>query len=191
MAIADPKKREEFNKIGLLFLGYAVLCFITSFWFNSNIGKAALNEQVPPQGGIVGPLDVKERNAVYLITVQQNVDDGKWSFVSGDVLDVNKNYLFGFGGEFWDERGRDSDGPWHEKKEDFELKVTFPDPGKFFLEFKSEMKTSDSGREINVQVKKKRGSSLAHFILGLFSIIAAMGILFYTNAQESKQHFER
>ncbi len=185
MAIQDEKKREELNKIGLIFLGYAVLCFITSFWFNSDVGKTALQEQVSPQGGTIGPLHVEESNAVYLITVQQNVQSMAWSFVNGDVLDENKNYLFGFGGEFWEEQGRDSDGAWREAKENFDLKVTFPKPGKFYLKFESEMKTPDSGQGINIVVKKKRGSSLAHFILGLFSIIAAVGILFYANSEKS------
>lgn len=181
MAIEDTEKRAKLHKIGLIFLGYAVLCFITSFWFNSNVGKGALKATIPASGGIIGPLLVKEKNSVYLVTVSQNVNDGAWSFVSGDVLDENKNYLFGFGAEFWDERGRDSDGPWHESNERFNLKITFPKPGKFFLNFQSEMKTSMAGSSINVALKKKRGSALAHFILGLFSIVAAVGILFYAN----------
>lgn len=180
--IEDPKKRAEYNKIGVIFLGYAALCFITSFWFNSNVGKVALLDSTPASGGIVGPLHVKEKNTVYLISISQGVDDGSWSFVSGDVLDENKNYLFGFGGEFWEEHGRDSDGPWHEKKENYDLKVTFPEKGKFYLKFESQMKSPHAGNNITIKVEEKRGSSLAHFVLGVFSIMAAMGILWYANA---------
>jgi hypothetical protein len=185
MAIEDLKKRAEYNKIGVIFLGYAFLCFITSFWFDLNVGKATLVDSTPAKGGIIGPLHVKERNTVYLITISQDVDNGAWSFVSGDVLDENKNYLFGFGGEFWEESGRDSDGTWHENKENYNLKVTFPEKGIFYLSFESQMKTLGSGGNIKIKVEEKRGSALAHFVLGVFSIVAASGILLYANAEAS------
>ena len=88
-------------------------------------------------------------------------------------------------GEFWEESGRDSDGAWREKKENYDLKVTFPEKGNFYLSFKSEMKASSAGGSIKIKVEEKRGSSLAHFILGIFSIMIAVGVLLYTNAEAS------
>lgn len=170
--INDPAKKEEYRKIAIALLGFAVICFITSLFLNMNVGKT-LKAKVPASGGIIGPVEVKKDYSVYEIKVNQYIPTyGTWSFVGGDVLDENKEYLFGFGKEFWKEQGYDSDGSWSEAVTNFDMKVTFPKKGAFYLEFKADMSRPDAGGEISVIMSPKRGSSLAHVILGIISIIA-------------------
>ncbi len=170
--IDDPAKKEEYRKVALVLLAFAALCFITSLFLNMNVGNT-LKASVPATGGIIGPLEVKKDFSVYEIKVNQYMPSyGQWSFVGGDVLDENKEYLFGFGKELWKEKGYDSDGSWSEAVTNYDMKVTFPKKGDFYLQFNAEMSRPNAAGEIGVIISPKRGSSLAHVILGIISLIA-------------------
>ncbi len=137
-------------------------------------GKS-LKESLPAAGGTIGPIEVKKDYSVYLIRVKQAIKSyGAWSFVSGDVLDENREYLFGFGKEFWKESGYDSDGTWYESVSDYDMKVTLPKKGAYYLRFNADMSRPGAGGDIQVTVQPKYGSSLAHFILGIIGIIACI-----------------
>jgi hypothetical protein len=131
-------------------------------------------------GGEIGPIKVEKDNTVYSVKVNQKLSNsGDWSFVSGDVLGANKEYLFGFGKEFWKESGYDDEGPWHEVVDNFDIKVTFYKAGIYYLNFNTEMSSETAGSEVNVTAEPRKGSSLAHFTLGIFSIIIGLFILFF------------
>ncbi|MGV7222482.1 MAG: hypothetical protein ACQ9MH_13235 [Nitrospinales bacterium] len=173
------KQSSTKNQIGLIFLFYAGLCFMTSLYFNSSSGDV-IKGNILTTGGEIGPINVEKDNAVYSIKVNQKLNQsGDWSFVSGDVLGANKEYLFGFGKEFWRESGYDGDGPWHESVDNFEMKVNFYKAGIYYLSFNTEMSSEVAGSEVNVTVEPRKGSSLAHLILGIFSIIIGLIILFF------------
>jgi hypothetical protein len=177
--IAFFKQSSTKNQIGLIFLFYAGLCFMTSLYFNSSSGDV-IKGNLLSTGGIIGPINVEKNNAVYSINVNQKLNkSGDWSFVSGDVLGANKEYLFGFGKEFWRESGYDSDGAWSEKNDNFEMKVTFYKAGTYYLNFKTEMSSESAGSKVYATVEPMKGSSLAHFTLGFFSIIIGLFILFF------------
>jgi hypothetical protein len=177
--IAFFKQSSTKNQIGLILLFYAGLCFMTSLYFNSSSGDI-IKADLLSSGGEVGPINVKKNDTVYSIKVNQRMKrSGDWSFVSGDVLGANKEYLFGFGKEFWTESGYDGDGPWHESDDNFEMKVTFYKAGVYYLNFNTEMSSDTAGSSVNVTVEPKKGSALAHFILGIFSIIIGLFILFF------------
>ena len=173
------KQSSTKNQIGLIFLFYAGLCFMTSLYFNSSSGEMVQGNLLTT-GGEIGPIKVEKDNTVYSVNVNQKLNNsGDWSFVSGDVLGENKEYLFGFGKEFWRESGYDSDGAWSEKDDNFEMKVTFNKAGIYYLSFNTEMSSETAGSEVNVTVEPRKGSALAHFILGIFSIIIGLFILFF------------
>ena len=174
MAIDDQVKKEAHNKIAIVLLAFAGLCFITSLILNMNVGSK-IKESIPSSGGMVGPVEVKKDYSVYLIKVKQSLNSyGTSSFVSGDVLDEKKEYLFGFGKEFWKETGYDSDGRWSEAVTDYDVKLTFPKKGTYYLAFNTEMSSPRAGGVVQVTVQPKRGSSLAHFVLGIIAIIACV-----------------
>ncbi len=174
MAIDDPEKKASYNKIAVVFLAFSALCFVTSLFLSMGAGKS-LKESLPAAGGTIGPIEVKEDYSVYLISVKQAIkSNGAWSFVSGDVLDANREYLFGFGKEFWKETGYDSDGRWNESVSDYDMKVTLPEKGTYYLRFNTDMSSPRAAGDIQVTVQPKHGSSLAHFILGIFGIIASI-----------------
>jgi hypothetical protein len=175
------KQSSTKNQIGLIFLIYAAICFMTSLYFNSSSGEMVKGNLLHT-GGEIGPIKVEKNNTVYSVKVNQKLSNsGDWSFVSGDVLGENKEYLFGFGKEFWKESGYDDDGPWREVVDNFEIKVTFYKAGIYYLNFKTEMSSGIAGSEVNVTVESMNGSSLAHFTLGFISIIIGLFTLFFLN----------
>ena len=128
----DKKIQTQF---AIAFIGFAVLCLFTSLFFNFNRGKS-IKEQLPAQGGIVGPIEVKKDKTVYLIKVKQNITgNNQWSSVTGELLDAQKNYLFGFGKGFWNESGYDTEGYWSERVTKYDMKITIPTKGTYFLSF--------------------------------------------------------
>ena len=182
----DQEKRSLYNKISGILLVFAFICLITSLFMNINSGST-IKKSVPPTGGELGPIRVKKDYSVYKIKVTQDLGSyGTWSFVNGDVLDENKNYLFSFGKELWKETGRDSDGTWSAKKTSFSLKVTLPKKGTYYLKFNTESNTSENDW-VQVAVSPKQGSSLAHFILGVLGLIIGVGLWVLTNLEDSDE----
>ncbi len=180
MAVSDPEKKQAYNRIVNILLGFAALCFLTSLFMNLNRGST-IEENVLSSGGEVGPIQVEKDTSIYKIQVKQNLNSyGTWSFIGGEVLDENKNYLFGFGKELWKEAGYDVDGAWSEERTHYDLKVTFPQKGAYYLRFQTESNDSSQG-SIRVTVSPKRGSSLAHLLLGIISIIVAIGLWVHTH----------
>ena len=175
------KQSSTKDKIGLILLMYAGVCFMTSLYFNSSSGEM-VKANILTTGGEIGPIKVEKDNTVYSVKVTQKLNrSGDWSFVSGDVLGENREFLFGFGKEFWKESGYDDGGRWNEVVNNFEIKVTFYKAGIYYLNFNTEMSSATAGSEVNVSAEPKNGSSLAHFTLGFIAIIIGLFILFFLN----------
>ena len=175
---AELKKPAQ---IALVLIVFGVVCLITAGFFSISRGTS-IQKDLPLEGGMVGPIEVKKDNTVYLIKVFQFVrNDNAWSAVTGNVLDQDKNYLFGFGQEFWKESGYDSDGRWTESKTKYDVKVTLP-KGTYYLEFETDPSPGvDSG--ISVSVSGKMGSSLPFLISGILALI--LGVILNEIANQS------
>jgi len=159
-----------------LLMGYAILCFVTSIILNMGSGQP-LTATLGKEGGEVGPVVVEKAGEVYQVEINQPLKAYDiWSFVDGEVLNEEKEFLFGFGDEVWSESGYDDEGSWYEKKEDFSHNVTFPEAGTYYLNFKSETSSQGSVDGVQVRVQKLVGASLAHFWIGMISFIAAISL---------------
>jgi hypothetical protein len=157
------------SQMALVLVVFGVVCLITAGFFSISRGTS-IQKDLPLEGGIVGPVEVKTDNTVYLIKVFQYIrKDNDWSAVTGNVLDQDKNYLFGFGQEFWKESGYDSDGRWTESKTKYDMKVTLP-KGTYYLEFETD-RTPGIDTGISVSVSKKMGSSLPFLAAGILALI--------------------
>ena len=164
--------------IGIL-IGFSILCFITSCFMNTNT-DSAIKKSIPTTGGEIGPIEVSKDYSVYNVYVKKYISRNSWSFVGGDVLDQDKNYLFGFGKELWRESGFDSDGPWTQQDSDLNIKITFNKAGTYYLRFNAESSDtansttssfdspSDSFSDLQVTVSPKRGSFFNTFYLRLY-----------------------
>lgn len=169
---------------GGILLAFAVICFITSLIVGATTSGQTVKRDLPETGGEVGPIPVDKANTVYEVKVVHNTSDQSYRFIEGTLLDRNKEYLFGFGDEMWQESGYD-DGYWSERDNDFTVKVTIPEPGAYYFKFNSEG-SSNSGREIKVKISRLNGSSLPHLWMGIFGLIAAIVMWFIRANQAAK-----
>lgn len=194
----NPKTKTEVpssKKVSpLIFIGFALICFITALVMNSNSSKS-LNKSIPVSGGEIGPFTVEKDKTVVELKARQPLEYGHSSYVSGDVLDQNKNHLFSFGKEFWAETGYDMDGHWSESDTSMKSKFTLQQAGTYYIRLTSEhsqqncsdidLACQDRAKKVNanisVSVSQKRGSSLPHLIAGIFGLLIAVVLYFFEN----------
>ncbi len=163
------------NKYAIVLLIFAVIFLFTSAIFHGCKADKVIRETLPPTGGLVGPIKVKEDKSVYLIEVEQDIRrDFDWSSISGELLDANKEYIFGFGKEFWKESGYD-EGHWTEKVTNYEMKITLPTRGTYYFNFEVE-KALGVNTNVIVKISRKYASSLPFFWFGILFLIVGVAI---------------
>ena len=161
---------------GILVFLFGLVCLGTALVFSFDSGKV-IKGAVPPTGGTLGPIVVDEPDTVLLIEVFQPQQGYGWTYVSGELLDAEQEFLFGFGQELWHEKGYD-DGPWDEALQNFDIKVTVPQKGTYFAFVEAEQQPANPiGGNIGVTISPKMGSSVPHFTAGIAGLI--FGLLFF------------
>ncbi len=160
------------KQCAVIFLIFGILCIITSFVLGCDKDKAQVHK-LPPEGGLIGPITYNDDKTIILIEVEQQIMDFEWSSVTGELLDENKNYLFGFGDEFWSESGVDSEGAWSESVSNFDTKITIPKKGTYYYRISSE-RSPRVRTPIDVSISIKLASGLALMIAGIIAIIISV-----------------
>ncbi len=167
----------HFGQLALVFIGFAILYFATGFFFDSSLKTMRAKDF--PTSRMFGPIDTTKPNTVVEISMRNRFLRQSWSFVEVEILKQDKNRLLSFGGEFSHEQGRDADGPWSESQTDRNVRVTLPDPGKYYLKFNAEggrmgalgaSATTDRTR-LDIRVVYKRGNSTIFNLLGIIVLI--------------------
>ncbi|WP_043611068.1 hypothetical protein [Ensifer sp. ZNC0028] len=131
-------------------------------------------ERVPTQNyELIGPFMVTRANQVFRVQVTADVQVNRWSFVEVELLDAEKDYMLSFGQELWHEIGADSDGPWEEADEIYEMKLTIPQPGAYYLNVKAQGPVR--ANVIRVAISRSYGSSIPHLIFGVLTL--SIGLL--------------
>jgi hypothetical protein len=176
----DEEKRTSTRKLSYILIGFSVLYFLTALIldFDSGLSK---REDLPGTGGIVGPMQVGKKGAVLQVKISQFLHENRsWSFITGELLDSNKNYLTGFGDELFYEEGWD-DGHWVESERDFEDKLTIEKPGKYYFKFNVESNEPASKLPpLRVEITRKLASSVPHFAGGLILLIIGIVLNLYS-----------
>lgn len=176
------KQRSWARKLILPLLGFGVLCLLTSFFLGFVASDKILSDYVPASGGIIGPFTIEEGGTVLDVTVSQQLPMQTWSFVSIALLDEDKQWLIGFGGEFWHEEGYDDGYYWNQADSQYQATVTVPEDGRYYLQIKPDTdmqpaQVADS--TIFVEATTRGFSTIPHFAAGILAIIAAFGLLFF------------
>ena len=176
------KKNTSPMIIPSIFIGFALLCFLTAMILHGD-SSYRLKGKISVQGGELGPIIVKKDNSVFELKANQSIKYGKWSYVTAEILDSNKNYLFSFGKELWAESGYDQ-GTWYESDTKIASKFTIQKAGEYYLRLKSK----NSGgvlSNINISVARKNGSSLPHLVAGVFGLLIGV-FLYYTRTNTKR-----
>lgn len=187
--LAEAGERPRMRAIAIITLGFGVLSLVTGLVF-SVVGTRLANATLPAEGGRVGPVVVERANTVLDVEVYQPFRADGWSYVEAEVQDEEGEYLFGFGEELWAESGYDG-GSWHEEKNDYDLNVTIPEPGTYYLAFTAQAAGVQYGGyspaiETRVTVEKKIGSSLPFLVAGILALLGG-AFLFFASSSKLRQ----
>lgn len=161
-----------------ILFAFAALCLVTSCGLSLPGGTQKVLENLPAEGGIIGPLVVEDGGTILDIHVYQPVPVGHWSSVTVALLDANKQYLVGVGEGLWHEEGRDYEGYyWRESETSYQGKLTVAEPGEYFFDVSTEnnFDASDRGRaSIKVDIDEGGFSPIPHRAIGLVTLILAV-----------------
>jgi hypothetical protein len=179
----------DFGKVALVFFIFSLIGFVTAAFFSFDKEEVVRDSFSFGTEAMSGPIYVKKHHETYNIDITANIPRQTWMFLEGEVLDDEKEYLFAFGKELWHETGYDGDGAWRENKNHYNIKVTFPNPGSYYLNFKTENAYSDNSSQADfvVIVRKKNGSSIPHLWFGILTLI--IGIFLYEKQNKSITKF--
>lgn len=173
--IKDKNKRNLANKINWMLFWVMLLSFLTSITFHL-FDRQTLEAVFLDEEAKVGPLVIEEPMSVVEVNVNKPFSKyGVWSAISGDVFDENNQFLFSFQKELWQEEGTDSEGHWSETVSNINFKVTFREPGNYWVYLEQEG-SPEAVKDMTVTLMHKAGSALPHMILGCI----LLGILFVT-----------
>ncbi len=177
----------DWGKVATVCMLVGVLSLLTA-WVYGFETERVMDVRVFPKSNLKaaasGPIHVTKYNETYTITVIASLSRKSWSFIEGQVLDKNKNYLFSFGKDLWDEEGRDSEGYWREINNSYDITVTFPTPGDYYIRLASEYNRAP--KNVTVRVAKQLGSSIPHFWFGLLLLFAGIALNEFQNRTISR-----
>ena len=132
----------------------------------------SVNQQPEHQ---LGPIEVNYPGEVYEIDMSGGLPTNHWTFIEIEITDNFDNFLFSIGKELYHETGYDSDGQWTEYVNHNQTKITFPEPGLYYLNFYSDSKVRKRTTHLSVKMKRYRGSSVAFYSLGV--VLGIVGLL--------------
>jgi hypothetical protein len=128
-------------------LGLGAAALVTSLVLMLPFGGAGGSgfpdrERVSNTGGTVGPITIDQATWVD-VQVQQDIESPadrvyeRWSFVTVELLDEEKQYLSSFGGGFWNYAGYD-DGYYWDQEDDFYEATLWMPPGTYYVRLETE-----------------------------------------------------
>jgi hypothetical protein len=185
----------DLGKVASLFIIFGILGLVTAWvfsWESKEIFNGAVRPAFSAEDAVqeddnaepIGPLTVQKYKEVYTISITSSVPDGAWTFVEGEVLDANKEYLFSFGKELWQESGYDDEGAWREAENHYKMNITFPQPGQYYVKLKAQGNYAPDS--VHVKISKRLGSSIPHMVFGIVCLLIGVVINEIRNGTISK-----
>lgn len=182
--------------IGISLLMFGIISLFTSIFFTGTAGppKVFALEQQPI--GELGPLEIPADNTVVNLTIRQpvrQISDERnmfssnrklngWATVECELLDAGKELLLSFSEELWAESGYD-EGYWSETKSDYNLKLTIPKKGTYYLGLSIEAADIELSGQATVRVEFMVGSTVPHFAAGFLGILLGLIIFLVARSQ--------
>ncbi len=170
------------NNICIIISIFCLLFFVTAFKTNGSV-EASKKYYNITEGAYYGPIVIKDKPKICTINASAHGLNNTNFYLSGEVLDEDKETLFEFGKEFWHEDGYDSEGYYSEGDYNSSIDLTFDKAGKYYIQFHSDnvMKTEQMPHDVTITIKLKRGSALPYLYFGFLGVIIAF-MVFFSNA---------
>ena len=180
--IIDPKKKIRdlyfYNNLLLMVIVFCVACFVTSIFLEYG-GQTRSYSGTIRSGQTFGPIKIEKNKPKIYIIKSSFWGDNSSTYIIGEVLDENKDTLYEFGKDLWHESGYDSDGYWSESDRDMQVKLTFSEPGIYYIQMGEEGRISGS----SLQIISARSSGIPHLMVGAYFLIGAIFIFIFLNPQ--------
>ena len=96
----DDPNRLNLGSVATVFILFGLLGLITAWFYSGESVKVIHNAYYPQKSEPYkefGPIVVAEEDAVYRIKVRAYLAQQSWSFVEGEVLNEEREYLFSLG----------------------------------------------------------------------------------------------
>ncbi|MFN3203041.1 MAG: hypothetical protein ACE366_31900 [Bradymonadia bacterium] len=178
---------------GISMLVFGVICMMTSMFFSGSDGPPEVFT-VDTVMGEIGPIEVAEDDTVLNLSFHMPVRQIKdtynygyssspngWAVIEGELLDVNRELLFSFSDELYAESGYD-DGAWSEVKNNYDLKITVPQKGVYYIGLGMEASELETGK-LTIRVERMVGSTVPHFAAGFLGLLLGLVVFLVARAQ--------
>ena len=185
----QKKKKENlffYNNLMLIVAIFCAVCFVTYYTVeNKTIAQRSYKLD---EGSTYGPIVVKKGQPKLCKIRSHMYGDNQNIYFSGEVLDEEKETLYEFGKELWHEDGYDSEGYWSESDRDMVAKLSFTEPGKYYIQFHTDENRMGS---VSLEIFVKKGSGIPHFMLGFYLICAVMFLFVLMNRDWVCENLEK
>lgn len=177
----NPTSRLEnnifYNTICLIMAIFCIASFWTSFSMENKVVNSR-NYNSLQEGSIYGPIKVK-KGQCKICTIKATFNgDNSSTYLSGEVLDEDKDTLYEFGKDFWHESGYDSEGYWSESERNMKADLTFSEEGTYYIQFNTE---ENSMYNIGITIQVKKGTGIPHLMMGTIVLILLLFIFYFNN----------
>ena len=186
-SVLEGTTRRRVRSAGPIVLGFGIACLLAVVGMTLKPSRFQFEAEASAEGGMLGPVEVPYEDMRVDVQVRQSIAAGsgrryqRWSFVTIELLDADKEYLSSFGGEFWHYAGYD-DGYWNEEDTEYETMLQFPSPGTYYLQLQTDANVGmDELRPITVEMHERawwgnpipvRYAAFVAFFLGGILIVA-------------------
>ena len=167
-----------YNNLLLVVVIFSIICFITSLNLQASTSVGRTDYEIR-EGMTYGPIKIDKQPKIYKITADFRGNNTS-TYLSGEVLDEDKDTLYEFGKDLWHESGYDSEGYWSESDDRMTAYLTFKEKGTYYIQFNTEEKNM---RNIDITIQLVKGSYVAHSQFGSLFLLIAMIIFFMLNKQ--------
>ncbi len=183
--LINPQLRKKnllfYNNICFIVCMFCVLCFFTGMCLQS-LGSSKKTYSLE-NNMIVGPINVTDKSKIYKVKAHFSGKNSS-SYISGEVLDENKDTLYEFGKDLWHEEGYDSEGHWSESERNMVVNLTFSEKGTYYLQFNTEEGTANN---ITVTIERQKGSYIVHLQAGASFMLLLLIIWIFLNRKWVKE----
>lgn len=208
-----------YNNILFILCAFSILCFLTSLWLQDKepikIAPCANNKILPTayfepkENTIWGPIKINNKAKIYKITARFSGSNSA-SYLTGEVLDEDKETLYEFGKDMWHESGYDSEGYWSESDRKMSTYLTFKEKGTYYIQFSSDniaMSYPDGSialsngriiqqnqempriKNITIYITQLKSSYIPHAKVGTLILLLVMVAFYIINKQWIKEKY--
>lgn len=165
------------NNLCLIGLAFCIVCFITAIVVECLNGTPVyqdLKNEVT-----IGPIVIKDKPVIYKVGATF-LGKNSSSYISGEVLDENKDTLYEFGKDLWEENGYDAEGYWSEADKRMSIPLVFREKGEYYIQFNPD---DSNTQDVYIYFQKINNSHVIYLQMASIIFLLILIVLVCVNAK--------